>query len=145
MACKISFLDTNGQLVLVERFDSHDRILDLEGMVAQFNSWKGFLTSLWGDSRADTFLHQRRGYESAPGAGGAYEFEPRLVFVAPLLFETDMGNGMLSGWFSYVPKLTVPRKIKLSLDELQRIAKVKCELSFQEARGEAEERGVLWK
>jgi hypothetical protein len=143
MACKISFLDTNGQLVFVERFDSHDRILDLEGMVAQFNSWKGFLTSLWGDSRSDAYksLRQRRDWNSAPGAGGVYEFEPRLVFVAPLLFETDMGKSILPGRFRYVPKLTVPRKIKLSLDELQRIAKVKCALSFQEARGKAEERG----
>ena len=48
------------------------------------------------------------------------------------LFGSGCGKGRVGGEpLSYVPKLTIPRKVRLSLDELKKVAKVKCELTFR--------------
>jgi len=59
---------------------------------------------------------------------GYDKWEAKLAFIGPLLFGSPSGY---SGSFGYVPRVTVPRKVRLSLEELQKVANVKCELTFR--------------
>ena len=127
VTCKLSLVDADGHLVSVERFDPrNDRIPNLQSDNGEHrNSWEKFLVLCYA---VDTGYNKGRwGTVDAPRYSGK-ESRPCLAFVAPLLFGSP---SMYQGSFGYVPTLTIPRKIKLSLEELQKVAKVKCELVFR--------------
>ena len=104
----------------------NDRIPNLQSDNGEHrNSWEKFLVLCYA---VDTgFYKGRWGTVDAPRYSGK-ESRPCLAFVAPLLFGSP---SMYQGSFGYVPTLTIPRKIKLSLEELQKVARVKCELVFR--------------
>ncbi len=118
VTCKLSFLDADGQLVCVERFDLRDDVSPDLGYIppGARNPWKEFLVICWSNVTGTLASIHERDRDERP---------PRLAFVAPFLF------GHVSGFLGYVPKLTLPRKVNLSLDELRKVAKVKCELTFR--------------
>lgn len=121
--CKLSFLDAEDQLVAVDRFDPQNDVLDHR----HFNLCRDLLVCLWGGTSnvPDGFwLQGREAYMKSEG------FRPKLGFVAPLLFGWAWRNDRRD--FHYVPTLTIPRKITLSLDEWKMISKIKCELTFRE-------------
>jgi hypothetical protein len=125
VTCKLSLVDADGHLVSVERFDPrNDPIPDLkDDRLSQANPWRCFLRGLW--VQYGQYVENSPIFPVEP-SGPSTQWEPRLVFVAPLLFGKAWGNNLC-----YVPNLTIPRKVKLSLDELKRVAKVKCELTFR--------------
>ena len=126
--CKLSFLDTNGQSVAVDRFDIPvDSIPDPENERAHFqNEWRCILTKVIGaDGKWRPEDLSRRGQ-------GSSRWKPWLAFVAPVAF----GDKWL---MKYVPQFAVSRKIKLSHDEVKNVAKVKCEMSFGAANQKGEE------
>ena len=106
--CTVSLIDADGKPVSVDRFDPRNDLIpglgdDQDG---RRNQWRCFLCTVRGDVL--TMDHS----------------ETKLAFVAPLLFGSSRS-------LEYVPKLTIPRKAKLSLDELRKVASVKCELTFR--------------
>ncbi|MEI8376080.1 MAG: SHD1 domain-containing protein [Planctomycetota bacterium] len=132
--CKLSLVDSGGQLLFTDPFDPKSApIFRLDDdQYSHNNEWGRFLSLTMNDE------HYRYGDERA-----------KVAFIAPVVFA---GPGHYRGpWppFGYVPNVTIPRKVKLSLDELRKVAKVKCELTFQaedgdgdkSARGRASVRG----
>jgi len=114
--CKVSFVDGDAQLVCVERFDP--RAIGDRG---ETSPMKGLLMSPFIDF-ASCDLARCTSVSQLPKG----ELKPRVAFVAPVLFSQSDDGGL-----SYLPKFTIPRTIKISLDELKRVAKVKCELTFR--------------
>jgi hypothetical protein len=129
VSCKLSLVDADGKLVSVERFDPrNDRIPYLKDDQGDHpNWWHCFLLMAWGEDNTPPFYGLTLLMPPVPD-----KYVPRLTFVAPLLF----GDAGWSGAFLYVPKFMIPRKVKLSLDELKKVAKVKCELTFRAGNDE---------
>jgi hypothetical protein len=123
--CRVSLIDADGQPVSVDRFDPrNDRIPDLDDDPignGHVNRWRSFLCMV---------------REDVPTVSDP---KTKLAFVAPLLFGSGLGRHRVGGEpLSYVSKLTIPRKVRLSLDELKKVASVKCELTFRAEDGDGD-------
>jgi len=119
--CKISLLDAAGELVSVDRFDPRAEIMTQEHR-SKSSLMQGILMSPPLIERENN-----RGYAGDfSDRDSSGNWKPKLAFFAPVLFWCCTTNDV-----EYVPKFTIPRTIKLSLDEVKRVAKVKCELTFR--------------
>ena len=114
--CKVSFLDAEGQLVFVERFDPRADIGTKPSPMQGILMSPPLIERQNNPGVAEAFSGRR-----LPG-----DSKPKLAFVAPVFWWRFNNTST-----DYVSKFTIPRTIKLSLDEVKRVAKVKCELTFR--------------
>ena len=128
-SCKLTFQDTAGEAVAVDRFDPREDVFPLQNGTARI-PWNQFLIRLFCryDTRTDLYdlyrldwsdlseEHMRRNSQS-----------PALAFVAPVFYA---GSGEE---LEYVPRLTLTRHVRLTEEEVRPIKKVKCELTFRKA------------
>ena len=150
VTCKLALVDDNDQPISVDRFVPQNtrvpvfvpyEIRPLWGGEARRDFgglylWRCFLrvrydgnlAAAMGDpsteQKARSRGHAARQDTSANAAG-----MPRVVFIAPFFFGFGRRDGP-SGLY-YVPAFDECRQLKLSLDELRKVAKAKCELEFR--------------
>ena len=109
----------DGQPIAVERFDPRNVSFESRDGTRVSNHWTQFLVTCLAYNRPIGSFHSMESFRLTWPSLRPFRF----AFFSPFLFRSyDLG---------YVSKTIVPRHVKLSLDELQRVAKVKCELTFR--------------
>jgi hypothetical protein len=117
--CKLTLLDAADEIVAVDRFPAAS---DTHAFY-----FPGSLVTLVGHNSSNLTYEVQLMHGSRPG-DRVYKPGIRAALIAPVLFERGRNPNIGLGHKSTV---TIARKIKLSQQEISKVAKAKCELQFE--------------